>query len=396
MRKVLIIIIAFTAFLSCKNKTGDKEFEVSGTLQNVPGKTVYLLEHSMFRRSRSVADSAVVAADGKYRLKTKAGEATAYSLYISGSNNDFAVVINDAGRITVDAVFNKENNQYADSYEVKGSKASSSAKDFLTGLAKKMQDVYQFDKMADSLQQSGAADSLLSGNLQQRRELTITLKNFVVSSVNQSENPALTFYELGNYQGMAGVFGLEPISNEEVDSIVNNTVKRFPDHEGWAAFKGQLDVEKIRQQQQADKSWVGKQAPEIAMPDPNGNVVKLSSYRGKYVLVDFWASWCKPCRDENPTVVAAYNKYKKKNFDILGVSLDNPGGKDKWLAAIKKDNLAWTQVSELKGWETSAVVVYGFGQEGIPYNILVDPQGKIIAERLRGPALEAKLAEALQ
>jgi peroxiredoxin len=181
-----------------------------------------------------------------------------------------------------------------------------------------------------------------------------------------------------------------------VDSIVNNTLKKFPDHEGWAAFKGQLDVEKIRQQQQADKSWVGKQAPEIAMPDPNGNVVKLSSYRGKYVLVDFWASWCKPCRDENPTVVAAYNKYKKKNFDILGVSLDNPGGKDKWLAAIKKDNLAWTQVSELKGWETSAVVVYGFGQEGIPYNILVDPQGKIIAERLRGPALEAKLAEALQ
>jgi peroxiredoxin len=142
--------------------------------------------------------------------------------------------------------------------------------------------------------------------------------------------------------------------------------------------------------------WVGRPAPDFTLPDPNGNQIKLSSYKGKYVLVDFWASWCKPCRAENPNVVKAYNKFKDKNFDILGVSLDNPGQKDKWLEAIHKDNLTWTQVSDLKGWESMVVPIYDFGQVGIPYNILVDPGGIIIAERLRGAELESKLTELLK
>jgi peroxiredoxin len=132
------------------------------------------------------------------------------------------------------------------------------------------------------------------------------------------------------------------------------------------------------------------------LPDANGKEVKLSSFKGKYVLVDFWASWCKPCRDENPNVVNAYNKFKGKNFTILGVSLDHPGQKDKWLNAIKTDNLGWTQVSDLKGWESVVVPMYDFGQVGIPYNVLVNPEGIVIAERLQGPALEAKLEEVLE
>jgi thiol-disulfide isomerase/thioredoxin len=114
------------------------------------------------------------------------------------------------------------------------------------------------------------------------------------------------------------------------------------------------------------------------------------------VLVDFWASWCRPCREENPNVVQAYNKFKDKNFAILGVSLDNPGDKDKWLNAVMKDHLAWTHVSDLKGWESVVVPMYDFGTVGIPYNILVDPEGKVIAERLRGRGLEAKLSEVLK
>jgi peroxiredoxin len=147
-------------------------------------------------------------------------------------------------------------------------------------------------------------------------------------------------------------------------------------------------------QQVQAQGKIGQQAPEIILPDVNGKEVKLSSYKGKYVLVDFWASWCGPCRQENPTVVAAYNKFKNKNFDILGVSLDRPGQKDKWLDAIKKDNLTWTHVSDLSFWQSPIVPLYGI--EGIPYNVLVNPEGKIVAESLRGPALESKLQEVLQ
>lgn len=133
---------------------------------------------------------------------------------------------------------------------------------------------------------------------------------------------------------------------------------------------------------------------EIFLPDVNGKEVRLSSFKGKYVLVDFWASWCKPCRFENPNVVKAFNRFKDKNFTILGVSLDKE--KSDWLQAIQNDGLTWTHVSDLKEWESPVVDLYNFGNIGIPFNVLVNPDGKIIAQELRGPALEAKLDEVLK
>ena len=138
---------------------------------------------------------------------------------------------------------------------------------------------------------------------------------------------------------------------------------------------------------------VGTFALDFTQPDTAGVPVSLSSFKGKYVLVDFWASWCGPCRDENPNVVKSFNQFKDKNFTVLGVSLDRPGQKEKWLKAIKEDQLAWTQVSDLQFWNNAAAQLYRI--RGIPQNILVDPNGKIVAKNLRGPALEAKLCEIL-
>ena len=136
---------------------------------------------------------------------------------------------------------------------------------------------------------------------------------------------------------------------------------------------------------------IGAIAPDFTQTDTLGTPVSLSSFKGKYVLVDFWGSWCWPCRSENPHLVEAYRKYKDRNFTILGVSLERPEDREKWLRAIHEDNLTWTQVSDLRFWDNPVAKTYGV--EAIPQNILIDPQGKIVAKNLRGAGLEQKLQE---
>jgi thiol-disulfide isomerase/thioredoxin len=180
--------------------------------------------------------------------------------------------------------------------------------------------------------------------------------------------------------------------NVQIRETVNGNLLFF-----CLSFVVVLSVGLPQQQQQGAPAasahpLLNQQAPEISLPDENGQPFKLSSLKGKYVLVDFWASWCGPCRRENPNVVAAYKKFSNKNFTILGVSLDDD--KEAWLAAVKADQLTWKHVSDLKKWESSMVGLYQF--EGIPFNVLVDPQGKVIATDLRGEDLEKKLAEVLK
>ena len=184
---------------------------------------------------------------------------------------------------------------------------------------------------------------------------------------------------------LAAYYGLQMIdANENLafsDSIATALQASIPESFHVQQLVSQVSTKK--------RLAIGNEAPEISLETPAGEMVSLSSLRGKYVLLDFWAAWCRPCRAENPNLVRAYSKYSGQNFEILQVSLDKT--RDKWVQAIEQDGLPWLHISDLKFWRSEAAIDYQVN--AIPASFLIDPEGKIIAKNLRGVQLEAKLKE---
>jgi peroxiredoxin len=199
---------------------------------------------------------------------------------------------------------------------------------------------------------------------------------------------AIKQFALDNPSSIAGAFFVnQDLSSMDNAGMLDSIYRGFD-----SSIYSSLYVQKIKQTLDiARQTSIGQPAPELTLNDVSGKSVSLSSFKGKYVLLDFWASWCGPCREENPNVVNAYNKYKNKGFTVLGVSLDE--NRAAWQNAIKKDGLTWVHVSDLQGWKSSAAANYGV--QAIPANFLLDKEGVIIARDLRQELLESKLNEVL-
>ena len=387
--KGILVFAVLLLFISCGRQSSQKGFQVGGTITNNTAKKIYLEEIPVATMQPVLADSFTFTTDGKYILKTDLKEATVYNLRLDRAAYPLAAIINDTAKIIVNATLSKSNELFAENYEVLGSTASKEMKDFMYAFNNKLQAIFYNNHLADSLRNAGAADTVLGRLASERKKISDELKELSLQAIISSDNPALTMFELSYYQSTANNkgFKLEALTDDQVSNIVNVTGTKFPNHQGIAYVKKALD-----EQLQKSQLIIGQQAPEISLPDPNGKEIKLSSFRGKYVLIDFWASWCGPCRNENPNVVKAYKKYKDKNFTILGVSLDSE--KNEWTDAIEMDGLTWTQVSDLKFWGSMVVPLYHI--ESIPANVLIDPDGKIIAQNLRGVLLDIKLGEVIK
>jgi len=385
MKKILSYAVIIIILFSCNNNNKDKgKFTVTGDLKNTPDQKVYLEELFFGQKDPEVIDTAEVK-NGKLLLNGLAAEEGLYLIRLEKANNNF-LFINDNSSINFTADLNDGGlNGYNFS-----TPANTSLKKFLTindSLVKKIQTAAS---ELNQLQQGGAkpTDSIFIATqtlFNNNKEATL---KFNLQFSDTAKSPALALFTAT----------APPISLEQIQLPLQKLAQRFSSHNGITTVtnfaKQELANKQMQKQmeQQQGKIQIGSAAPDITMNDVNDKPFSLSQLRGKYVLVDFWASWCGPCRGENPNVVAAYNRFKDKNFTVLGVSLDKD--KASWLKAIHDDGLTWQHISDLKYWSSAAVPLYGI--DGIPYNVLIDPQGKVIGSSLRGEELMSKLQEVLK
>ncbi len=346
-------------------------YSINGSLKNLKDNSYIYLHHKW--NNKDLTDSVKVKA-GKFSFSGKGVEPNMFWLTKSSNiaEQPNAIFFVDGGKTTISG--NVDSLNYA---TIVGGQTQKDYVDYNTmmnSFSAKQQAIINAFNEAKAKNDQATMGTKYAEYQNMDKEVKGSIENFIKAHPKSAVSGYAIYY---NYQNSTAPM-------EEIERIVG-----LLDKNSLNTKYGKLAQEKLNQLR---GTTIGYPALNFAQANPDGKMVNLTDLKGKYVLVDFWASWCGPCRGENPNVVAAFNKYKDKGFTVFGVSLDQ--NKDKWLQAIKTDNLTWQHVSDLKGWGNEAAKLYGISS--IPQNLLLDKEGKIIAKNLRGADLDAKLEELIK
>lgn len=365
MRKILgcLSVLGAMAFASCSNKD---VIHVSGHIEN-PGNVKVVAFYEGDRK----LDSVFLADGNKFKFEREATQPRLLSLAVG--NNKYPIILTPGEELKFVAdMHNPEN------YSVEGSELTSALQGFAP--YKRRQEFVQ-----DSLQ-SAFAKATAEKTSEEIESLRFAYLTEFKTKLAQYTAQAVDF--AGKHKNLAGFYAISTLDPEVAEREILAYAEEIKDQFTENRYVSQFKEEAAKLKRLA----VGQPAPAFDSFTPDNKPVKLSDFKGKYVLVDFWASWCAPCRQENPNIVKQYNAFKDKGFTVLGVSLDNNPGS--WMRAIKDDGLIWPQVSDLQAWSSALVTDYKI--KAIPTSYLLDPEGIIIAKNLRGKELELFLTQTLR